>query len=175
MRPELKDKSRGLSKILRHKPDGYSMDKNGWVPVEEILSKNNLTMEELIEVVETNDKKRFTISDDKTKIRANQGHSIEVDVELKSAIPPFVLYHGTGMKFMPDIINQGIKKMNRQHVHLSESLETAIKVGSRKGKVAILEVRSREMNTDGIKFYLSENGVWLTDFVDPKYLQQFVV
>jgi putative RNA 2'-phosphotransferase len=170
MNKELKDKSRQLSKLLRHKPEDLPIDKSGWVPIISIMKKLNISQEELSEIVETNDKKRFAIEGE--KIRANQGHSIDIDLELKAEVPPFILYHGTGIKFLPFIINQGIKKMNRHHVHLSVDMETAIKVGSRHGKHTILEVKARHMHTDGIKFYKSENGVWLTDFIDPKYFVQ---
>lgn len=169
----LKDKSKFLSLVLRHKPEklGLHMDGNGWVEVSEIVEKSDITLEELKSIVADNDKKRFSFSDDETKIRANQGHSIDVDLQLKAAIPPFVLYHGTGEKSIDVIFKDGIKKMNRQHVHLSIDMETAIKVGSRHGKHRVIEVRARAMHTDGIKFYLSENGVWLTDYVDIKYFE----
>ena len=172
MNNELQGKSKSLSKILRHRPDGYSMDKNGWVPVSEILLNQNLTIEELNEIVETNDKQRFTIEGD--KIRANQGHSIEVDLEFKVEIPPFILYHGTGEKNKDIIEKDGIKKMTRHHVHLSEDKHTAKSVGQRHGKPFIFEIKARAMNTDGIKFYKSPNGVWLTDYVDPKYFSKFM-
>ena len=173
MKQELKDKSRLLSKLLRHKPGDLPIDKMGWVPIISIMKKLNISQEELSEIVETNDKKRFAIEGE--KIRASQGHSINIDLGLKAEVPPFILYHGTGIKFLPFIMNQGIKKMNRQHVHLSIDMETANKVGSRHGKNTILEVKSRHMHTDGIKFYKSENGVWLTEFVNPKYFIQLII
>lgn len=170
MNYQLKNKSRFLSLVLRHKPEqlNLNMDKNGWVAVDELLTKAQLTKEELLEIVETNDKKRFVIEGD--KIRASQGHSIDVDLKLNMEVPPFILYHGTGLKNKELLLKEGIKKMNRHHVHLTDNLDTAHKVGIRHGKPVIFEVRAREMNSAGLKFYKSENGVWLTDYIDPKYI-----
>lgn len=127
-------------------------------------------MDELNEIVETNDKKRYEFSDDKKKIRARQGHSIVVDVELKETTPPDVLYHGTATRFLSSIYENGIIKGNRQHVHLSETVDIATTVGKRHGKPCVLVVNCKKMVEDGCKFYLSNNGVWLTDFVDKKYI-----
>jgi putative RNA 2'-phosphotransferase len=147
------------------------MDKNGWVSVTEILDKLNLTIQELDTVVNENNKKRFEYDDIKSKIRARQGHSIQVDVELKKMIPPFELYHGTSKSFESSIRKTGIDKRNRLHVHLSEDIETATNVGSRKSdKVTILTIKARAMYADGFTFYLSNNGVWLTDNVPSKYI-----
>ena len=159
-----------LSYILRHDPTGYTMDKNGWIPVSEILSKLDITSSDLETIVAENDKKRFVLSEDKTKIKAAQGHTLKVDVELKKAIPPVVLYHGTAEQNIASILKSGLDKRKRLHVHLSEKPETAIQVGSRWGKPVLLKIDTRQMVKDGIPFYLSENGVWLTDRVDSKYI-----
>ena len=131
-------------------------------------------MKELEEIVETNNKKRYEFSDDKKKIRARQGHSIPVDVELKEATPPDVLYHGTAKNFVGSIWKNGIKKMSRLYVHLSGDEETARKVGKRHGYPVVIFINTKQMREDGIKFYLSNNNVWLTEFVDKKYLM-FVI
>jgi putative RNA 2'-phosphotransferase len=167
-----------LSLVLRHNPGKIQLelDKNGWADVNELIEKCakkgiQFTLEELEEIVETNDKKRYSFNEDKTSIRANQGHSIEVDVELTLTTPPEFLYHGTVDKFMDSIRTSGLQKMLRQHVHLSKDLETAIKVGSRRGKPVILTVRSGDMFRAGFPFFLSENQVWLTDAVPPTYIE----
>ncbi len=167
-----------MSLVLRHKPQeiGLQLDENGWVLVSEFLSQmngygNTIDLENLEEIVATNDKKRFAFNKDKTKIRASQGHSVTIDLDLNEVIPPAVLFHGTVEKFISDIKSQGLKKMNRQHVHLSKDKETAIKVGSRRGNPVILIVDSVKMHRDGFKFYQSENGVWLTDTVPSNYIQ----
>jgi putative RNA 2'-phosphotransferase len=165
--------SRYLSLLLRHKPEEASldMDKNGWVKVKQLLKNTDITMDELIDVVENNNKKRFIFNDSQTSIRANQGHSVKVDVELKETEPPEYLYHGTASKTLISIYKDGIKKMNRNHVHLSIDEDTATNVGSRHGKPIILKINTKKMYADGIKFYLSENDVWLTDFVDSEYFK----
>ncbi len=167
--------SKFLSLILRHKPETINLilDKNGWAFVSDILSNSELkfTRGELEEVVATNDKKRFSFSEDKTKIRANQGHSIDkIDLNLKPASPPLELFHGTVENVIPKIRERGLKKMRRQHVHLSKDRETAIKVGSRRGKPIIITIRALEMWNKGYRFYKSENGVWLTDAVPSEYI-----
>lgn len=161
--------------ILRHQPEkiGLQLDKNGWAFVKDILEKSKLkfTIENLEEIVITNDKQRFSFNDDKTKIRANQGHSLkEVNLELKAITPPTFLFHGTVNKFIDAIKTEGLKKMKRQYVHLSQDKETAIKVGSRRGKPIILNVRTLEMQSQGYQFYKSENGVWLTENVPPNFI-----
>lgn len=175
---ETKRISKFLSLILRHNPQtiGIELDKNGWANVEELRSKCakrkvSFTRDQLEEVVETNDKQRFTFNEDKTKIRASQGHSISIDLELKEQEPPEYLYHGTVAKFMDSIKSQGLKKISRQHVHLSYERETATKVGSRRGKPIILSVRSGEMFRNNMKFYRSKNGVWLTDNVPDNFIE----
>ena len=168
-----------LSLILRHDPKkiGLVLDDNGWADVQELIQKCAkhrvfFTMKQLEEIVETNDKKRYSFNEDKTRIRANQGHSITIDMEFTPIEPPEFLYHGTADRFLLSIREKGIQKMSRQHVHLSKDKETAQKVGSRHGKAVILTVLSGKMYKDGIEFYLSDNGVWLTDYIDPKYVSK---
>lgn len=170
--------SKFLSFILRHSPEtiGLELDENGWADVDDLISKcskdgNTLNMELLEFVVENNDKKRFVFNEDKTKIRASQGHSISVELDLAETEPSDYLYHGTVGKFLENIRKEGLQKMSRQHVHLSKDKETAIKVGSRRGIAQILTIRSGEMYKEGFKFYLSENNVWLTDQVPIKYIE----
>lgn len=170
--------SKFLSLLLRHQPEkiGLQLDSNGWAVVEELLQKSRkhgvrFSIDDLETVVVNNDKKRFTFNDNKTKIRANQGHSLKtIDLELKPVQPPEFLYHGTVAKFMDAIHDNGLQKMSRQHVHLSTEVETAMKVGSRRGKPIILTVKSGEMQSEGYEFYLSENNVWLTDNVPSEFI-----
>ncbi len=172
--------SKKLSLVLRHKPEviGIELDSNGWADVDILIENFNkkfkaeLTMEKLEEIVRTNDKKRYSFIEDKTKIRANQGHSINVDVELKQAVPPEILYHGTALRFADSIEKNGILKMNRLYVHLSLDEATALKVGIRHGKPVIFKVKAGEMYRAGHIFYLSENNVWLTDSVSPQYIER---
>ena len=137
--------------------------------------EHNLTainhLEMLKEIVRTDEKGRYRMSEDGTLIRANQGHSIPVDVELKETKPPKVLYHGTAERFLPSIMAQGLKSMSRLYVHLSGDYETAVKVGKRHGKPVVLSVDTERMTRDGAVFYQSENGVWLTGPVESKYLE----
>jgi putative RNA 2'-phosphotransferase len=126
-----------------------------------------ITYDELIECVETNDKKRFSLDETGALIRADQGHSVEVDLKLDEKEPPDVLYHGTVERFLPSIRVEGLKKGKRHHVHLSKDTDTARKVGARRGKPNILRVESGKMDRDGYRFFLSANGVWLTDAVPP--------
>lgn len=165
--------SKALSYILRHKPEKFNivLDKNGWAKVEEILDRLETDQETLDYVVETNDKKRFAYNEDKSLIRASQGHTIDVDVELKKTVPPFKLYHGTKKQFVDDILKKGLSSMKRNHVHLSPDVETATNVaGRRSGDDVILEISARHMYADKVDIYLSENGVYLVEFVDPKYI-----
>ncbi|TSE04334.1 RNA 2'-phosphotransferase [Aquimarina algiphila] len=178
MKTNHKHISKFLSLILRHNPGKIKLhlDENGWADVSELLSKAkrhqpSLDMKLLKEIVETNDKKRFAFNEGETRIRANQGHSIQIDLEYKPVRPPEFLYHGTVAKFMDAIREKGLLKMSRHHVHLSEERETATNVGSRRGKPIILTVRSGEMYTNGIEFFQSDNGVWLTDTVAPEYIE----
>jgi putative RNA 2'-phosphotransferase len=164
---DLVNKSKFLSLVLRHKPEqiGLVLDSNGWANVDEILQKMQIDFETLQTIVDTNDKKRFTFNEDESKIRANQGHSIQVDVQLEEKEPPEVLYHGTASRFLESIMDQGLTKQKRQYVHLSKDEDTAIKVGQRHGKPTVLIVSSKLMFDNGYKFYLSINGVWLTNFI----------
>ena len=164
--------SKKLSHALRHDPGahGLSVDREGWASVKAVLTQMCVTREELEEVVAWNDKRRFSFSDDGSHIRANQGHSIEVDLGLVSVEPPEVLYHGTAERNITLIQRDGLLKMSRQHVHLSELQETAVSVGTRYGKPVVLTIAARQMHQDGIEFYQAKNGVWLTDYVDPKYI-----
>lgn len=168
-----------LSLVLRHSPDtiGIELDANGWADTKELIAKcakkgKHFTMDELEEIVATNEKKRYAFNEDKSKIRANQGHSIDVDLSLSPAQPPEFLYHGTADRFCQLIGKEGIKKMNRQHVHLSAHKQTATTVGSRHGRPYIITVLAGKMYADGIAFYQSDNGVWLTDYIDPKYFSK---
>jgi len=167
-----KKTSKFLSLVLRHNPAaaGLTLDNEGWADVNAlmpVLRQRGLakTIMELEEIVRDNDKQRFTLSDDKRKIRANQGHSLEVNLGLTPQAPPDVLYHGTVPKFLDAIFESGIKHMSRQHVHLSEDVRTANKVGQRRGKPIILRIDSKRMAEAGYEFYLSANGVWLVDHV----------
>jgi len=168
---------RFLSLILRHSPSsaGIVLDDNGWADVKELLSGVNRTgrkidIESLERIVRENSKNRYSFNEDKSKIRANQGHSVEVDVELPEMRPPDVLYHGTATRFLQSIKESGITKQNRQHVHLSADVDTAIAVGKRHGKPMVLYINTAEMFADGHKFMLSENGVWLCDDTEWHYV-----
>lgn len=166
--------SKYLAKVLRHKPEriGLTLDAQGWARIDDIirLSNNMMTRSEIDAVVSQNDKKRFAISDDGLYIRANQGHSITVDLELDPLEPPEILYHGTAVKNLDSIRHDGLLPMTRQHVHLSLDMQTAIKVGSRHGKPVVLAVQARPMHAAGQTFFCSANGVWLTDRVSPEHL-----
>ncbi|NMG06012.1 RNA 2'-phosphotransferase [Brasilonema sp. UFV-L1] len=171
--------SKYLSKYLRHTPDaiGIKLAPGGWVSVDELLTacaKNKfpLTRQELQVVVELNEKKRFSFNSTGTLIRANQGHSTEVDLQLEPVVPPDVLYHGTGHKSVESIMQTGLCKMLRHHVHLSKDIATAQIVGARHGKPVVLLVDTAAMYQAGYKFYCSDNGVWLIDSVPPEYLQK---
>ncbi|MBD5780970.1 RNA 2'-phosphotransferase [Pelagicoccus sp. NFK12] len=179
MRKELKPKSKFLSLVLRHKPAaaGVTLDENGWCQVHDLLrgaesAGVSISLPELEEIVATNEKKRFSLCGDGIKIRANQGHSIELELGLTEKEPPEELFHGTTIRFDEPIMENGLMKMKRHHVHLSSDIETAKSVGMRHGKVLILRVDSESMGKDGYKFYLSENGVWLVDHVPIKYLKK---
>lgn len=171
--------SRFLSLVLRHKPEeiGLNLDTNGWADVKELITKMNaygkaIDFETLELIIDTNDKKRFSLSEDKTRIRANQGHSIKIDLGYEAKIPPAVLYHGTGSKFVDSIYKSGIKKKNRHHVHLSPDIATARTVGQRHGQPVIFEVATGLMHKEGFVFYESENGVWLTEEVPVRFLKK---
>jgi putative RNA 2'-phosphotransferase len=170
--------SKYLSKHLRHAPErlGLTLSTGGWVGVDELLSacaahQFSFTRAELEEVVAASDKQRFSFDVSKTRIRANQGHSVEVDLQLEPQMPPDVLYHGTGESSVPAILRSGLVKMSRHHVHLSREMETARKVGMRHGRPVIFAVDTVGMQQAGFTFYCSDNGVWLVDEVPPQYLK----
>lgn len=170
--------SKFLSYVLRHRPDsiGISLDRHGWASVHELLAKSAaagtaITLDELKQMVAQNDKQRFVLSDDATRIRAAQGHSIDVDLQLTVKAPPPVLYHGTVGKFMAEIRKHGLLPMNRHDVHLSSDKETATRVAIRRGKPVILVIETYPMVRDGCEFRVSENGVWLIPEVLPKYIK----
>ena len=172
----LRDVSKYMSLILRHKPEtiGISLDEHGWANVEDLITgiakDNEFNMEILEEIVRRDEKQRYSFNEDKTLIRANQGHSIPVDVELEEWVPPEILWHGTGEKYVESIDREGLISKSRLYAHLSKDEDTAIKVGSRHGKPVIYNVKAKQMYDDGYKFYLSVNGVWLTKEVPVKYL-----
>lgn len=167
-----------IALILRHKPEviGIHLDEHGWANVDELIAGISKTQEfnmaMLEEIVRTDNKQRYSFNDDKTKIRANQGHSIPVDVELEQKTPPDVLWHGTGEKYVSSIEVEGLIPKTRLYVHLSSDPDTAIKVGSRHGKPVVYEVATKEMKDDGYVFFQSVNGVWLTKQVPTKYLKR---
>ena len=172
-------KGKFLSLILRHQPDkiGLSLDAEGWAEVATLLQqlakyRQTLSMAELEEIVATNDKQRYAFNADKSKIRANQGHSLRtVDLALSPRLPPDVLYHGTASRFLSSIQQHGLEKRSRQHVHLSADTQTARKVGARHGVPVILQINAQQMQTDGFVFYCAANGVWLTEHIPARYLQ----
>ncbi|WP_196886275.1 RNA 2'-phosphotransferase [Aureivirga sp. CE67] len=183
MKPDKNNKriSKFLSLVLRHQPEKLhlEMDENGWVSVEDLISKMNkyqykIDLSLLENVVATNDKKRFSFNTDKTKIRANQGHSIKINLGYEVKTPPLKLFHGTASKFTNSIYKEGLKKKNRHHVHLSKDIETAKKVGRRHGKLVVFELDTTKMVAENIQFFESENGVWLTDEVPVKFLQEII-
>lgn len=174
----LKNTSKYLSLILRHKPEtiGIALNEHGWANVDELITgiakTHDCSMEILEEIVRTDEKQRYSFNEDKTLIRANQGHSIPVDVGLEEVLPPEKLWHGTGEKYTASIDVQGLIPKSRLYVHLSKDRDTAVKVGSRHGKPVLYIVKSGEMSRDGFPFYLSKNGVWLTKEVPVKYLEK---
>lgn len=174
----LTETSRYLSLILRHKPQviGITLDEHGWADVEQLIEGIQKTqpfdMEILEEIVRTDDKQRYSFNEDKKLIRANQGHSIPVDVELKPAVPPEYLWHGTGQKYTASIDQTGLIPKSRLYVHLSADDKTAVKVGSRHGKPVVYKVHSGQMAKDGYEFFCSVNGVWLTKQVPVRYLEK---
>ena len=171
------DASRFLALVLRHKPEeaGIVLDEHGWADVDQLIagiaSRRPFSLEILEEIVATDSKGRYSFNNDHTLIRANQGHSVDVDVELDQVPPPATLYHGTGKKYVESIMEKGLVPKSRLYVHLSEDFETAVKVGSRHGSPVVFEVDAMRMHCDGCEFFLSMNGVWLTKRVPPEYLQ----
>ena len=167
-----------MSLILRHKPEviGISLDEHGWANVDELITgiakTQDFNMDILEEIVREDEKQRYSFNEDKTLIRANQGHSIPVDVELEVLEPPAELWHGTGEKYVASIDEQGLIPKSRLYVHLSKDKDTAVKVGKRHGNPVLYIVKAGEMYRDGYQFYLSKNGVWLTKQVQVKYLEK---
>lgn len=177
MEKQLKQISKLLSLVLRHEPEyiGLALDQEGWAHVPELIEKVNqkgiqLDFATLQIIVDSNDKKRFAFNDDKTRIRANQGHSIDIELNLAAQTPPAILFHGTADKHITAIREKGLLKMDRQHVHLSAHEETAVKVGQRHGKPIVLTVQALAMHEQQYVFYLSANNVWLTDHVPPAFI-----
>ncbi len=169
--------SKFLSFVLRHKPDaiGLTLDPQGWVSIDELVKKGNAAgmqfgREELLHVVATSNKKRFSLSNDEQRIRAAQGHSAAVELGLSPQEPPNILYHGTATRFVHSILSEGLKPQARQQVHLSIDEATARRVGQRHGKPVILKIEAFRMHAMGFKFFLADNGVWLTDLVPPQFL-----
>jgi putative RNA 2'-phosphotransferase len=171
--------SKLLSYVLRHRPDsiGLALDANGWAGVDALLARlaaaGHAVDRALLErVVADNDKQRFAFSEDRTRVRASQGHSVAVDLALAPSTPPDVLYHGTASRFLKSILAAGLRASGRHHVHLSADADTATRVGARHGFPVVLRVDARRMHTDGLSFYRSDNGVWLTEAVLPRYLNR---
>lgn len=175
--PPLTKISKFLSFVLRHNPDaiGLTLDDAGWAGITELIEKARktglrLTPALIQQIVATSDKKRFAISSDGSCIRANQGHSLPVELGLQETEPPYILYHGTARRNLAAISQEGIKRRNRNYVHLSTDMDTALKVGVRHGQPVVLMVQAGKMFKNGIRFFCSENGVWLTDQVRPEYI-----
>lgn len=169
--------SKLLSYHLRHDPGGLglTLEPGGWAPVEAVLAGCarkgvRVGVAELREVVASSDKQRFALDPDGTKIRANQGHSVDVDLQLRPTEPPAILYHGTGERAVAAILREGLRKQQRHHVHLSSDVDTARKVGARHGRPAVLRVDAAAMRAEGVQFFRADNGVWLVDHVPPRYL-----
>lgn len=169
--------SKFLSLVLRHEPAraGLTLDSAGWVEVDDLLqgcakAGHSLTRDQLAAIVAQSDKQRFAFSEDGRRIRANQGHSVAIELEYKSVVPPDVLYHGTADRFLASIQTSGLRKAARHHVHLSSELKTAVEVGRRHGRPVVLAVAAGAMHRAGHAFYVSANGVWLTDSVPPEFL-----
>lgn len=169
--------SKFLSYVLRHNPStiGLHLNKEGWASVDELIScaarnRRHLTLEELKEVVTTDDKKRFSISRDGRRIRANYGHSIYIELSLKPVTPPPVLYHGTAEQAVPSILKDGLRPLGRRYVHLSPDFETAINVGKRHGEPVVFQIDTGSMDKDGFKFYCPVYEIWLADCVPVGYL-----
>ncbi|QMW05558.1 RNA 2'-phosphotransferase [Spirosoma foliorum] len=171
--------SRFLSLVLRHQPEiiGIQLDQNGWTDVNELIERSNnygikFDREILNHIVATNSKKRFAFNETLDKIRASQGHSVAIELGYKNQKPPEILFHGTGEKSVQSILDTGLEKGSRQHVHLSSDINTAIKVGQRHGKPFVFKVFAEQMYNDKFEFFISDNGVWLTDNVPINYLKR---
>lgn len=174
---DLKRVSKYFSYLLRHKPDsiGLELDEQGWALIDDLIAKTTdfeLSRELLDIVVETNDKQRFAVSTDGSMIRANQGHSIEVDLALENLNPPAELFHGTAQRFLQSIEKEGLNKQKRHHVHLTESVAVARAVGARYGKVVLLRIDSKKMKEKGFKFYRTANNVWLVEHIPYEFISK---
>jgi putative RNA 2'-phosphotransferase len=174
---ELTKKGKYLAYILRHNPNAANLtiEDGGWVDVNELIENTDITLEELEYIVINDDKKRYSFDDNGRKIRANQGHSITVNINFKEKIPPKYLYHGTAINHLDSINKEGLTKQKRHHVHLSHTPENALNVGRRHGVPIILRIDSEKMYNDGYKFYISENNVWLVDKVPTKYFMIYEI
>ena len=177
MNPDIKKISKSMSYVLRHKPDaiGITLDPNGWVDIDVLIAafqRNGkcYTHESIDRAVAENDKQRFEFNEERTRIRARQGHSVKVDLGYEPAVPPDVLFHGTATRNLDSVREKGLLKMSRHHVHLSTSKETMLAVAQRHGKPVILEVDAKRMHADGYEFFVTENDVWLVDSVPADYL-----
>lgn len=173
----IKSQNKFLSLVLRHKPEviGIQLDKNGWALVDEVIEGciaqgREMDLAILEAIVKSDEKQRYSFNADKTKIRASQGHSVKVDLELEPVKPPKILYHGTVERFIESIMLKGLLPVQRNHVHLSETAATAVDVGERRGDAIVFKVFAGAMYRDGFHFYQADNGVWLTDHVPSKYL-----
>jgi len=169
--------SKFLSFVLRHQPDavGLVLDPQGWADIDDLIEKGNASgtafdREDLLHVVDTSDKKRFSLSPDGRRVRAAQGHSVSVQLGLSPQVPPAVLYHGTATRFVDSILAEGLKPQERQYVHLSADEDTAARVGKRHGTPLILKIDALRMQAAGFSFFMAENGVWLTDEVPAEFL-----
>ena len=169
-----------ISYLLRHHPEdaGISLDRHGWADADALIDGvrehkyKAFTRETLDEVVRTDSKGRFTYSDDGTKIKAHHGHSVNVELELSESTPPDTLYHGTAKRFVSSIEKGGLLPQSRLYVHLSSDIETAISVGKRHGEPVIFQIDCASMVRNGFRFYRTDNGIWLTKTVPPKYLER---
>ncbi len=177
MAKDLTSTSKFLSLVLRHKPEtvGIALDEAGWVDVDKLLAAcarhgRPITRALLDEIVATSDKQRFALSADRQRIRANQGHSVSVDLGYEPAEPPELLYHGTPERSVPAIRREGLLKMARHHVHLSENVAQTLAVGARRGRPVLVTVRAGDMRRAGFTFFRTPNHVWLVDAVPPEYL-----
>lgn len=178
MNDQLVKTSKFLSLILRHQPDkiGLKLDKEGWADLDDLIVRANAAGTELSaaliqEVVAGNDKQRFALSPDGKRIRASQGHSIQIDLGLEPQEPPTTLYHGTALRNLGSILRQGLKRQGRQYVHLSPDVATAKQVGQRHGKPVVVQIDAGLMQSNGFVFFQSENGVWLTEEVPAQYIR----
>lgn len=173
------DASRFLSYLLRHRPDsiGLQLDAGGWAMIDDLVrlsanSRTPLSASTIAAIVQSSDKQRFVLSPDGTRVRANQGHSVDIDLGLAPTTPPPVLFHGTAQRFLASIERDGLQPRGRQHVHLSRERETAVTVGRRHGQPVVLRVDAAALHAAGQPFFVSANGVWLVAAVPPRYLQR---